>query len=713
MKENLVRIGIDVGGTFTDAVVIDNNSLEIIAKRKIPTTHSSEEGVAKGIIDVIQSLLSECQIDVKDVSFISHGTTQATNALLEGDVARIGIVGMGDGNSARNETNITDIELAPGKFLHTQHVFLTPNTLQDQDIKEAIESLVEMGSEVIVASESFSIENPENEQRVIQVAQEMGLYATGGYEISQLFGLKLRSRTAAINGSLIPKMMETSLMTESVVKSLGIERDLMIMRADGGVMSVQEVKKRPILTMLSGLAAGIAGAIMHEKISEGIFIEIGGTSADISVIKDGRVMVKNASVGGHKTYLSSVDVKTVAIAGGTMIRIDEKGLIKVGPRSSHLAHLEYDCFGDIDTSTIEIKRVQPLKGDSDDYVIAEDRNGKKLALTLAGAANYINEIEPEDYSYSDKESNNVLWEAFGAFLNKDPKELAVEVLDIASSVIWHVIEDLKREYELEDSYITLYGGGGSAGVLTHYLGRKYNLKSQVVANAPFISTIGVALAMITEKIERSVINPNEDDIKKIRQDIVSKMLEMGALKETIEVSIEVDSLNHTLIATATGANEINPNQGLGVVKSDEELFELAKQSVGCSDGEIDEVIQNENIRMIEVKEKQSGFLSKFKKVKSHIVALGHDGIIKYRRRHAGVVYGSVGQLDALLSHISDTYSNFSDAGQTIPEIIAFCKYHTFDYAGLMSMNQVKEILTMDVEGIEPDERIIFLVTRRG
>ena len=286
-----VRIGIDVGGTFTDAVVIDAESYEVIAKKKIPTTHN--EGVAHGVVRIITALMEEQGIAPEDVTFIAHGTTQATNALLEGDVAAVGILGMAtgiDARGAKGETNVESIELAPGKFLKSCHTFEDSKTLTDETIAAAIQSLQERGAEVIVASEAFSVDDPTNERRVMDAAGGMGLYCTGGHEISQLYGLKMRTRTAVVNASLIPKMMETANMTEQAVRDTRIGSDLMIMRCDGGVMSIEEVRKRPILTMLSGLAAGVAGALMYEKVSDGIFFEAGGTSVDISVIKNGKVI---------------------------------------------------------------------------------------------------------------------------------------------------------------------------------------------------------------------------------------------------------------------------------------------------------------------------------------------------------------------------------------------------------------------------------------
>src|SRR5690554_1857877 len=148
-KMSKYRIGIDVGGTYTDAIAIDNDTYEIKGMLKLPTTH--EEGVAVGIIKILNQLLETSNIAPESVVFIAHGTTQATNALLEGDVAKVGVVGMGtgfDARGARKETEVGSIELAPGKHLKTEHTFLDSAQLENDQIETAIHDLVGKQCEV-------------------------------------------------------------------------------------------------------------------------------------------------------------------------------------------------------------------------------------------------------------------------------------------------------------------------------------------------------------------------------------------------------------------------------------------------------------------------------------------------------------------------------------------------------------------------------------
>ena len=127
MQQRRIRVGIDVGGTFTKAVAIDMLRGRIIGKVTVPTTHSSIEGVSTGIVQALKSLMQKYEIQNPEIELISHSTTQAVNALLEGDTAKVGIIGMGVGLEKSNvikRTNVKDVELASNKYLHTCYRFL-------------------------------------------------------------------------------------------------------------------------------------------------------------------------------------------------------------------------------------------------------------------------------------------------------------------------------------------------------------------------------------------------------------------------------------------------------------------------------------------------------------------------------------------------------------------------------------------------------------
>ncbi|MBN1512401.1 MAG: hydantoinase, partial [Phycisphaerae bacterium] len=158
-----IRIGIDVGGTFTHAVAVDAATLRLVGRSKVPTTHTAAEGVARGVVDSLLALLKQCGVVPDEVMLIAHSTTQATNALLEGDVATVGIVGMARGAGtwlARRQTAIRPIPLAPGRFLHTHHEFIHSDRVTEQTVHAAIDALVRKGAEVIVAAEAFSVDDP-------------------------------------------------------------------------------------------------------------------------------------------------------------------------------------------------------------------------------------------------------------------------------------------------------------------------------------------------------------------------------------------------------------------------------------------------------------------------------------------------------------------------------------------------------------------------
>lgn len=702
-----VRIGIDVGGTFTDAVVIDSDTYEVVAKKKIPTTH--EEGVAVGVVTLISQLMDELGIAPEDVVFIAHGTTQATNALLEGDVANVGIIGMGTGMDARgakNETNVGDIELAPGKFLKTSHAFLDSKQVDGSRIQAAIDEVRAGGAQVIVASEAYSVDNPENELLVQETAENQGLYCTGGHEISQLYGLKMRTRTAVVNASLIPKMMETANMTEQAVLDTKIQSGLMIMRCDGGVMSINEVRKRPILTMLSGLAAGVAGALMYEKISDGIFFEAGGTSVDISVIKNGKVMIKYAQVGGHKTYLQSLDVRTLGVAGGSMVRVSDGKIVDIGPRSAHIAGKEYECFqpdGALDHSSVLF--VSPRADDPKEYVLVKNPAGKEYSLTLAGAANLLGYVPEEDYARGNDQTTKAAWDALGAHLGCDGTDAARQVVDLAMEKLVTVVDELIEEYELDKNFVTLVGGGGSGAVIVHSLAERMGVKWKMAKNAPYISTIGVALAMVREQMERTIANPTDDDIKKIRRDIIEKIVKSGAREETVDVTIEVDAQKNILRAIATGATELRQKDLAAADLKPEQLRAICAEALGTPEAETNCVASSGRWNVYESVLKKK-FLGVFSQKSRRLCVIDREGVVRLKKEKAEYLKFSKARKNTEFAEFLDANTTFSDANATIPKVFIFYREKMLDLTGMQSAEQLNSILDVEIEGMDDGEELI-------
>ena len=715
MSSRKVRIGIDVGGTFTDAVVVDNETYEVIAKEKCPTTHHAKQGVAEGIVRNIENVLKKNNISPEDVIFIAHGTTQATNALLEGDVAKVGIVGMGKGleaDRAKKETTAGNIELAPGKFLYTEHEFLESSSLREDLIKSAIEKLKQKGAEVIVASESYSVDNPENEKKVIEIANKMGLPATGGYEISQLYGLSARTRTAAVNAALIPKMMETANMTEGAVKESGIRKPLMIMRCDGGVMSIDEVRKRPILTMLSGLAAGVAGALMYEKITDGIFLEAGGTSTDISVIKDGKVMIKNAQIGGQKLYLTSLDVRTLWVAGGSMIVVEDGKLVDVGPRSAHIANKSYEVFAEPKKIVSpKIKLVAPREEDKPNYAVIECENGESYALTLAGAANILGYVGEGDYAHGNKEAAKKAWQALADLTGESVEELCKTAMEISMKKVKQIVDELIVDYNLNKNLIYLIGGGGSASVVVPFLGEMMGIRHKIAENAPYISTIGVSLALVREQIERNVSNPTDEDIRKIRHDVMEVITRAGADAATVDIAIEIDSQKNILRAIATGATELRTKDRNTQMKSEEDLLKIISEADKVEKQNVQKVGQEGRWHAYYVNVEKKALFGLIKTKKRFTRIIDEEGVIRLQKNDAKIMVMKKKQLSTRFEEFVDSLTQFSDAGAILPKTYLFFGQKMSDLSGVVNKEQLLGLADMELEFVEDNQEIIVVSAR--
>lgn len=713
-----VRIGIDVGGTFTDAAAINNDTFELIGSVKVPTTHTAKEGVAAGIVQVLHKVMEQCEIRPEDVAFIAHGTTQATNALLEGDVVKVGIVTLGSGlqgAKSKSDTVMGKIELARGKFLETENRFVGTDTSADEfrnNVVAAIRELKQAGCKSIVAAEAFSVDDPQNENFVMEQCADLGLPCTATNDISKLYGLKIRTRTAVINASILPKMLETADMTEQSIKQAGIKAPLMVMRCDGGVMTVDEVRRRPILTILSGPAAGVAGALMYEKLTDGLFFEVGGTSTDISCVTDGKVIVKYAEVGGHKTYLNSLDVHTVGIGGGSMVQIENGKAVDVGPRSAHIAGLEYEVYTESENIADPVLRtVRPTASDPE-YAYIECSNGKKYALTLSGAGNLCGYVKDGDYAFGNVEAARKAWKPLADSMKITVEEAAKKVLSFAAAKNSAVASQLMETYKLDPRTTVFIGGGGGSAAVVPHLAETMKLKCRMAHNAPVISTIGVALAMVRDTVERTIANPTEQDIVNVRREAERQAIKSGAAAGTVEVSVEVDTQRNLVRAVAVGTTELRTKDRSGKVLSREQLLELAAESFGVGAGELEVTAENGSIFAVQCHLEKKRLFGLFKSRKSPLRLIDDEGVIRLQKQDAHVRGCTVADWEDAVRYFLKEMTEYNDGGAQYPNLyVAFGK-RIIDLSGLRDEAQVLSLGNVELARAMKDERLIVVSTKR-
>ncbi|MDO5295553.1 MAG: hydantoinase/oxoprolinase family protein [bacterium] len=742
--ETNVRVGIDVGGTFTHAVAIDNNDLRLLAHCVVPTSHKAQAGVAQGILDVFNKLIQELPKPCK-VVFLAHSTTQATNALLEGDVAKvavIGLVGQLEGVKAKADMNIGAVELAPGKYLHSVlQTFSADGGNIERQLKDYCAGLAAEGIGAVVAAQSFSVDDPQGEKQIMAQAAAAGLPACATHEMSGLYGLKVRTQTAVLNASILPKMIDTALMTEKALQDR-VSAPLMIMRSDGGVMSLDEVRRRPVATLLSGPAAGIAACLMFVKASDALFVEVGGTSSDICLVKDGKAAVRSAQIGGHSTYLRTLDSRTLGVAGGSMLGWTSAGA-KVGPRSAHVAGLAYCSFtkwsdieGDDSWKAVEIS---PCQGDPL-YFVLENAQGRRLAPTLTCAANLLGYIKEGDYGWGEQQTITWAFAKLAAAVSAKsgkqytPQELAQEFMLAAAQGVMPTLRQLLKDYKMEGRQIKIIGGGGGAGAVVPFTAEKMGLPFEIAQHAEVISAIGAALAMVRETLERNIVNPSSADLAALRQEAEKSVLAMGADPATVEVTVEVDAQKSLVRATATGTvafvagdvleTDIGEDKRIEIVQAScqggnlpaagsrddkEETQPTAKAKGSETVPQVQKVGETGYFHVYQSERTERWLLGLLKRRKTAVWALDGKGTVRLQVPE-GQCQTSKGKdagrdLEALLQK----HTSYGDGGALIPAVHMLAGHRHVDFTSLLTAEQVMTLARAELPKVGEDEGVVFIV----
>ena len=702
-KHRAVRMGIDVGGTYTKCVAMDNETHEIIGKNEVKTTHDDENGVAAGVVQSFKNCMRENGIAPEDVVFVAHSTTQATNAFIEGDVANVGIVGVAGGGLegflAKRQLALKDIVLDEkvGRMIKVFNTFIKKKMLTEDLINQNIDDLLNQGAQVIVASMAFGVDSMDEEIMIHDCAEKKNVPVSMASDITKLYGLTRRTRTAAINASILPKMMATANATESSVREAGVTVPLMIMRGDGGVMEIGEMRKRPILTALSGPAASVMGSLMYLRASNAIYFEVGGTTTNIGVIKNGRPGVDYAQIGGHDTYISSLDVRILGCAGGSMVRINDREVVDVGPRSAHIAGCEYACFTpEEEIVDPQIEMVSPKPSDPADYVTIRLKNGKRICFTNTCAANVLGLIDEKYFAHGNASAARKAMQPVADKMGITVEQLATQILDKDFEKVNACINALAEKYQLDHESMKLVGCGGGAASLVPYCAEKMGLQYDIPENAEVISSIGVALSMVRDVVERVIPSPTQEDIREIKKEAADAAVSSGASPDTVEVHIEIDSQTGKVTAIATGSTEVKTTDLLKEC-DENEAKELATQDFGPKVSQI---------RLAEKTDKFYVYQGE-RDGKQPIRIVDKKGFIKVQCSNGKVVKCAVQDYKEVVESIWKDVAVFKTDSILRPDFFVCVGPRVGDYSAV-DLEQIFLLMDLDLGDREPEEEIIIV-----
>ncbi len=548
-----VRVGVDVGGTFTKAVAYDLAAGCVVADQSVATTHTAPEGVAAGVVEVVTMLASRLTADA--IEIVTHSTTQAVNALLEGDVATVGMVGMGrspDLRKSRKRTVGAQIQLSPGRPLPVVPAFLDVTSGLSRDVADAVVGrLVDAGAEAIAVAEAFAPDDASNERTLRDAAEARGLPVSTSADLSGLYGLELRAVSAALNASIMPIALRTANVVEEGVSRAGITRPVMVMRGDGGATDLDSFRRAPARTLYSGPAASVAGVVRTLRLTDAVVLEVGGTSTNLAAVRRGRPGLSYVQVASHATALRSLDVRVVGVAGGSMLRARRRNVYGVGPRSAHIAACEYSCFLDpADLADATYAQEAPRAGDPADYVLLHLRDGRRAALTTTCAANALGLVDG-DYAQGSTDAALKAFAIVGAELRLPPEEVARRMLQACVQTLGDLVSSVISSQKLETPSLVAVGGG--AGVLGRALADAIGLELTIPPHAEVISAVGDALSLIVVEREQPLAQDDQAGLDAVIADVEAEAVAAGAAASDLDVRVERLQHQSAVRVTVSGA----------------------------------------------------------------------------------------------------------------------------------------------------------------
>lgn len=472
-------LGIDVGGTHTDAVAIDLTSgAKVVASCKVSTYH---DDLLRSVTEALTTILEK--VDKSSVTQLNLSTTLSTNAIVQGKTEDVGvIISSGPGIDPHNSMMCKDFHVIDGSIDHRGNEV---RALSNRQLTRAIDSCRDNGVRVFAAVGKFSTRNPRHENMIRRsVCQcrsteqcEHADFVTLGHQLGGALNFPRRVATAYFNCAVWRLYNDFATAVEAALTDMGLEKvKVNILKADGGTMPLPQSRQMPVQSIFSGPAASVMGIIaLTDIFHDSVILDIGGTTTDIAVFADGAPLVEHEgiSIGSHPTLVTALKVHSIGIGGDSAISIvgDE---VRVGPNRLGPSV----CLG-----------------------------GERVTLT--DALNYVGSCKVGDVDASRKAID-----AFGSEHYMAGDKLAQAAVDYASDAIHQATRDLINEINSKPVYTIhelvenkrvvpkkVYLMGGPAQAMKMPLFRRFQLSTEVPKNYDVANAIGAALTRTTWELE--------------------------------------------------------------------------------------------------------------------------------------------------------------------------------------------------------------------
>jgi len=305
---------------------------------------------------------------------------------------------------------------------------------------------------------------------------------------------------------------------------------------------------------------------------------------------------------------------------------------------------------------------------------------------------------------------NQVAEALGGVSNQ---EAAEKILDRSFPKVANVVEDLIDDYGLDRNLLTLSGGGGGAWAIVPYTAKKMGLPHEIAPNAPMISAIGAALALVRDTIERTVVAPTEHDILDIRREAEEAVVRMGADPSTVEVQVEIDPQKNILRAMASGATEFRSRDLSKRLLTDEEIEAQVRKSIRETLVELRRLGEIGGLVVFEAQTEREKFFGMRREMYSQVRVIDREGVIRLQIARGDGFVASRAQAAGQLRPFVLERTVYGDAGKALPDVFVVYRGRILDLSGLQSFDQITTLMNVELDRLPGNEQVAALVKYSG